>query len=171
MIREINKSEIPECVEVICRSFMTVADEFGFTKENAPGITAFATTEERLVYQWEQEQRLMFTYYGCLLRGEKDGMLSDESWNRRGKCEVAKMVWDNSREQSLLCKKKQVTPLLCRCREWCCQRIYCNERNQSLYGRNLCSGCQKEYHRLGIGSKLFQIIEIIYEIGGSKSTK
>lgn len=49
MIREINKSKIPECVEVIFKSFMTVADEFRFTKENAPGITAFATTEERLV--------------------------------------------------------------------------------------------------------------------------
>lgn len=63
MIREINKNEIPDCVEVICKSFMTVADEFGFTIENAPGFTAFATTEERLVFQWEQEQRLMFAYY------------------------------------------------------------------------------------------------------------
>ena len=105
MIREINKSEIPECVEVICRSFMTVADEFGFTNENAPGITAFATTEERLVCQWEQEQRLMFTYYGCLLRGEKDGMLSDESWNRRGKCEVAKWYETIPEAESLMQKK------------------------------------------------------------------
>lgn len=50
-------------VEIICRSFMTVADEFGFTIENAPRFTAFATTEERLVYQMEQEQRQMFAYY------------------------------------------------------------------------------------------------------------
>ncbi len=63
MIREINKKEIPDCVEVIRKSFMTVADEFGFTRENAPRFTAFATTEERLVYQLEQEQRLMFAYY------------------------------------------------------------------------------------------------------------
>lgn len=55
MIREINKKEIPDCVEVIRKSFMTVADEFGFTRENAPRFTAFATTEERLVYQLEQE--------------------------------------------------------------------------------------------------------------------
>lgn len=63
MIREISKNEIQNCVEVICKSFMTVADEFGFTTENAPGFTAFATTEERLIYQLEQEHRLMFAYY------------------------------------------------------------------------------------------------------------
>ena len=63
MIREISKNEIQNCVEVICKSFMTVADEFGFTIENAPGFTAFATTEERLIYQLEQEHRLMFAYY------------------------------------------------------------------------------------------------------------
>lgn len=63
MIRKIRRDEIADCVEVICKSFMTVADEFGFTIENAPGFTAFATTEERLVYQLEQEQRQMFAYY------------------------------------------------------------------------------------------------------------
>ncbi len=63
MIREINKNEIQNCVEVICKSFMTVADEFGFTIENAPRFTAFATTENRLVYQLEQEQRRMYAYY------------------------------------------------------------------------------------------------------------
>lgn len=63
MIRKINKNEIHNCVEVICKSFMTVADEFGFTVENAPRFTAFATTDERLIYQMEQEHRLMFAYY------------------------------------------------------------------------------------------------------------
>lgn len=63
MICKIKRNEISDCVEVICRSFMTVADEFGFTVENAPRFTAFATTEDRLVYQLEQEQRLMFAYY------------------------------------------------------------------------------------------------------------
>ena len=63
MIRKISKNEIQNCVEVICKSFMTVADEFGFTIENAPGFPAFATTEERLIYQLEQEYRLMFAYY------------------------------------------------------------------------------------------------------------
>ncbi len=63
MICKIRRKEIPDCVEVICKSFMTVADEFGFTAENAPRFTAFATTEERLIYHLEQEQRLMFAYY------------------------------------------------------------------------------------------------------------
>lgn len=63
MIRKIRKNEIPNCVEVIRKSFMTVADEFGFTIENAPRFTAFATTEERLIWQLEQEQRLMFAYF------------------------------------------------------------------------------------------------------------
>lgn len=63
MIHKISKNEIPNCVQVICKSFMTVADEFGFTMENAPRFTAFATTEERLLYHLEQEKRLMFAYY------------------------------------------------------------------------------------------------------------
>lgn len=45
-------------------------------------------------------------------------------------------------------------------------------KETSHYTVEICvMGVRKEYHRLGIGSKLFQIIEIIYEIGGSKSTK
>ncbi len=64
MIKEIDKSEIAECVNVIRKSFQTVADEFGFTVENAPRFTAFATTEERLFYQLEYGHRLMVAYYG-----------------------------------------------------------------------------------------------------------
>ena len=63
MIKEIDKSEIAECVNIIRKSFQTVADEFGFTIENAPRFTAFATTEERLFYQLEYEHRLMVAYY------------------------------------------------------------------------------------------------------------
>ena len=63
MIREIMKSEIPDCVEVICKSFMTVANEFGFTVEDAPRFTAFATTKERLIWQRENERRQMFAYF------------------------------------------------------------------------------------------------------------
>ena len=48
MIREVERAELPECVRVIRKSFQTVADELGFTRENAPRFTAFATTEERL---------------------------------------------------------------------------------------------------------------------------
>lgn len=48
MIPKIKKNELPDCVQVICESFMTVADEFGFTIENAPRFTAFAAS----YFQW-----------------------------------------------------------------------------------------------------------------------
>ncbi len=86
MIQKISKNEIQNCVEVICKSFMTVADEFGFTIENAPRFTAFATTEERLLYQLEKEQRLMFAcyesgkivgYYSLLKQNEEECELNN----------------------------------------------------------------------------------------------
>ena len=63
MIKEIDKSKISECVNVIRKSFQTVADEFGFTKENAPFHTTFATTEEKLINQLENEHRVMVAYF------------------------------------------------------------------------------------------------------------
>ena len=68
MIREMNRDEIPDCVELIKRSFRTVADEYGITEENAPRFTAFATTAERLLWQKDNENRLMYVY-------EQDGVL------------------------------------------------------------------------------------------------
>ena len=59
-------------------SFRTVADEFGLTEENAPRFTAFATTEERLLWHMDGEHRLMFLdeedgvicgYYSLALQG------------------------------------------------------------------------------------------------------
>ena len=63
MIKEIEKSEIAECVNVIRKSFKTIADQFGLTQENAPFHTAFATTEEKLINQFENEHRLMVAYF------------------------------------------------------------------------------------------------------------
>lgn len=63
MIREISRDDIAQCVNVIRKSFGTVADEFGFTKENAARFTAFATTEERLDWQMNSEHRPMYGYY------------------------------------------------------------------------------------------------------------
>lgn len=62
MIREVKREDIPECVDVIRKAFSTVADELGFTEENAPRFTAFATTEERLLWQLSEEHRPMFVY-------------------------------------------------------------------------------------------------------------
>lgn len=63
MIKKINRNDVPECVQVIKSSFLTVANEFGFTVDNAPRFTAFATTEDRLYYQLDNEHRLMYAYY------------------------------------------------------------------------------------------------------------
>jgi len=68
VIRKIETKEIPECVKIIRESFATVAAEFGLTRENAPRFTAFAVTEERLIWQMEKEHRPMFGY-------EEDGAI------------------------------------------------------------------------------------------------
>ena len=60
MIRQAEQADLAECVRVIRESFQTVADEFGFTRENAPRFTAFAITEEWLQWQMFGEHRLMF---------------------------------------------------------------------------------------------------------------
>lgn len=62
MIRPAAPSDIPSCVRVITASFQTVADEFHITRENAPRFTAFATDENRLLYQMHVEKRPMFVY-------------------------------------------------------------------------------------------------------------
>ena len=62
MIRQMKETDIPECVDLIRESLMTVADQFGFTKENAPRFTAFATTPERLAYHLTAEKRPMYVY-------------------------------------------------------------------------------------------------------------
>ena len=63
MIKKIQEKDIAECVNVIKESFLTVADELGYTVNNAPRFTAFATTEDRLLYQLKNEHRPMFAYY------------------------------------------------------------------------------------------------------------
>lgn len=63
MIREIRQDDIAQCVNVIRKSFSTVANKFGFTEENASRFTAFATTKERLDWQLNGEHRQMYGYY------------------------------------------------------------------------------------------------------------
>ena len=62
-IKAIARNNIPECTEVIRTSFMTVADEFGFTVENAPRFVAFATTDDKLYSQFDSEHRPMYGYF------------------------------------------------------------------------------------------------------------
>lgn len=63
MIRAITYEELPDCARVIRESFLTVADELGLTRENAPGFTAFSITEERLAVQLMEERRPMYGYF------------------------------------------------------------------------------------------------------------
>ena len=68
MIREVKREDIPTCVTLIRSSFMTVADEYGITKENAPRFTAFAISDDRLYWHMDKEHRPMFV-------AEEDGVL------------------------------------------------------------------------------------------------
>ena len=54
-------------------------DEYGFTEENAPRFTAFATTQDRLYWHMDGEHRPMYVfeedgvlcgYYSLLLQGK-----------------------------------------------------------------------------------------------------
>ena len=63
MVKRVEEQDIAECVKVIKESFATVAKEFGFTVENAPRFTAFATTEDRLKHQLLEENRPMYAFY------------------------------------------------------------------------------------------------------------
>ena len=63
VIKEVNEKELAECVKVIRESFSTVANEFGFTAENASRFTAFATTEKRLNWHLTGEHRPMYAFY------------------------------------------------------------------------------------------------------------
>ena len=58
-----SEKDIAECVAVIKESFLTVANAFGFTAENAPRFTAFATTENRLNWHLHGEHRPMYAFY------------------------------------------------------------------------------------------------------------
>ena len=68
MIREVKREDIPTCVNLIRSSFITVAEEYGITKENAPRFTAFAISDDRLYWHMDKEHRPMFV-------AEEDGVL------------------------------------------------------------------------------------------------
>lgn len=86
MIKKIERKDIAACVKLIKEGFSTVADEFGFTIENAPRFTAFATTEERLKWHLENEKRPMYVfcengnivgYYSLLLQNNNECELNN----------------------------------------------------------------------------------------------
>lgn len=68
-IRPIKEADLSECARLIGRSFLTVAEEFGFTAEKDPKFTAFCVTREMLLHQLLNERRPIF---GC----ETDGVIA-----------------------------------------------------------------------------------------------
>ena len=70
MIRKLTEDDLEEAINVICSSFMTVAEEFNITKENAPAFTAFATDMNRMrIWMFEQHRPM----YGYFVDGEMAG--------------------------------------------------------------------------------------------------
>lgn len=57
MIKKIEQEDFLVCVDVIKKSFLTVAKDFNLTNQNAPRFTAFATNLERLQWQHQNENR------------------------------------------------------------------------------------------------------------------
>ena len=84
MIQEIRQEDILQSVEVIRKSFATVANEFGITEENGARFTAFATDEERINWHMFGEHRPMYGYY------EKNNLIGYYSLliKDNGECEL-----------------------------------------------------------------------------------
>lgn len=71
MIVLIDKSQLPECLDVIQKSFATVAENFGFTEQNCPGHTSFMKIE-KLQYRYD----LGFKMYGLYDHDQLIGFFS-----------------------------------------------------------------------------------------------
>ncbi len=53
VIKAIKREQLPLCLEVIHKSFETVAHDFGFTEQNCPGHTSFIKIEKlRNFWAW-----------------------------------------------------------------------------------------------------------------------
>ena len=87
MIRAITKEDIPECVNVIRTSFLTVAEEFDITPENSPHFTAFATNEAKVLFWMDEQHRPMYGYFeGGKMAGYYNLALPSE-----GECELGSL--------------------------------------------------------------------------------
>ena len=66
MIIKVNSiKQLNICIDIIHKSFQTVADEMNLTKENCPSYTAFMPIE-KLISQFENNTpMLLYQYNGC----------------------------------------------------------------------------------------------------------
>ena len=62
-IRQLTKQDIPESVDVIRTSFLTVGKEFDITPENAPMYTAYSTDESTILFWMDEQHRPMYGYF------------------------------------------------------------------------------------------------------------
>ena len=60
MIREVKKDDIPGCVDIIKKSFKTVADEFGFTEEMLRGSLRLQLLKAGFSGRWKMSPALCF---------------------------------------------------------------------------------------------------------------
>ncbi len=70
-IIEVNNEQLPECLEVIHKSFATVAEEFGLTKENCPKHTSFIP-----LYFLESQMEWGWNMFGLFEDGQIIGYMS-----------------------------------------------------------------------------------------------
>ena len=62
MIKQVeNKEQLNICLDIICSSFITVADEFGLTENNCPSHTAFMTID-KLEKQFDDGRPMFLSY-------------------------------------------------------------------------------------------------------------
>ena len=85
MIKQIEKKHIDECVDVIKNSFLTVAEEFNITKENAPRYVAFVTDNSKLLKQIENGTEI----YAYFIDGNITGVYSLS--NSGNECEISNL--------------------------------------------------------------------------------
>lgn len=61
MIKKANLDDFQSCADIIKESFITIAEKFGITQENAPNYVAFSTTVDKLRKQYDSG-REMYVY-------------------------------------------------------------------------------------------------------------
>ena len=116
MIKQIEKKHIDECAEVIRESFLTVAEEFNITKENAPRYVAFAIDNNKLSQQLENGTEI----YAYFIDGNVAGVYSLSKY--QNECEISNLcVLPKYRHRGI--GKALLVYAFNRAKELDCQRI------------------------------------------------
>ena len=81
MIKQVeNKEQLNICLDIICSSFITVAEEFGLTENNCPSHTAFMTID-KLQKQFDDGRPMFLSYQDDIPVGYFSlAKCSDKEW-------------------------------------------------------------------------------------------